>query len=77
MSVIWNIGLFEKMAGTEAKCRECERTIKMSDRSTKGLFVHAKTHEKYAAILKETEQKQQSEKNALDKFIKVLPKGIV
>uniref|UniRef100_A0A915EGS5 Uncharacterized protein n=1 Tax=Ditylenchus dipsaci TaxID=166011 RepID=A0A915EGS5_9BILA len=37
-------------------------------RSTKGLFVHAKTHEEYAAKLKELEEKNASQKNAIEKF---------
>jgi len=75
MSTVWKIGLYEKLSVSEAKCKACERIIKMSDRSTKGLLVHAKTHDKYAALLKESEEKQQSQKNAMDQFIKVLPKG--
>uniref|UniRef100_A0A915E117 BED-type domain-containing protein n=1 Tax=Ditylenchus dipsaci TaxID=166011 RepID=A0A915E117_9BILA len=68
MSLIWKIDLFSKVSATEAKCAACGKIVKMPNRGTKGLFVHARTHAEYAAKLKKVEDKQASEKNVMDKM---------
>jgi hypothetical protein len=75
-SAIWKIGLFTKLSASEAQCGSCGKIIQMADYSTKGLFKHAKTHEEYAAKLKEIAEKEASEKNSMDQFVKILPKGL-
>jgi hypothetical protein len=90
MSLIWNILLegdtglllFEKLSPTEAKCNACSppKTIQLGGRSPTNLKHHIRLkHPPYLIKLKEIEENQEkkemAEKNSMEKFIKVLPKG--
>ena len=79
MSSIWKIGLYKKISSTEAQCLACAaippKIILTTGGNTKGLFNHARAHEEYAKKLIELDAKKESEKNALEKFVKILPKG--
>jgi hypothetical protein len=75
MSAIWKIGLFKKLSATEAECLICQVHLQMKNFGTTGLVKHANTHEEYAAKLKKFSEKQEAEKNAMDRFVKVLPQG--
>lgn len=80
MSVIWKIDLFVKPTiekPDEAWCKVCEKFLKLSDRSPRNLELHLHLHPDYAAKFKELKKKDESQKNAMDKFVTIQPKGIV
>lgn len=74
MSAIWKIGLFEKPTierPDESWCKECKKFVKMSDRSPKNLEHHLRKHPNYAEKFNELKKKDESQKNAMDKFVTI------
>ena len=53
------------------------KKFRTPDHSTKSLFVLAKTHDVHANKLREFKEKETSQKNTLDNFVKILPKGML
>jgi hypothetical protein len=77
---IWKINLYEKVStssDSDVKCKACEAIIKRTGRSTSSLLSHAKCHKEYAEKLLALDAKENERKNAMEKFVKILPKGML
>ena len=76
MSLVWNIGLYNKISKDEAECNECKSKLKTKDGNTSGLKAHLKQHSEYLAKYEQLkQQKNGAVSTSMDKFVKINGSG--